>query len=486
MEKRATRQGAGPVRALAKAATGVTGLDEITGGGIPRGRTTLVCGGPGCGKTLLAMAFLAEGATDGEPGVMMSFEETDTDIAINLRSLGLDLGRLVRRKRLAIDQVRVHRHEIEETGSYDLEALFVRLGYAIDTIQARRVVLDGVESLFSSLGDEAVLRAELRRLFQWLRDRKLTAIVTAERGVGELTRHGLEEYISDCVILLDHRVVDQVSTRRLRVLKYRGSAHGANEYPFLIDETGLSVLPVTSLRLDHPVQRQRLLSGIDGLDAMFGGKGYYRGSTILVSGSAGSGKTSIAAHYAQAACARGERCVIMAFEESPSQYLRNMRSIGLELQPFLDRGLLRFHATRSTTHGLEVHLATAHRLADTFDPRLLVIDPINSMGDAGTQHDAGLMLTRLLDYLKGRGVTSILASLSPLESATMDHAGHAVTSMVDAWIALGATHREGRRQRTLAVLKARGMAHAEETHDLAFTRKGLRVAPRRAELGAAA
>ncbi|HEY1077371.1 MAG TPA: circadian clock protein KaiC, partial [Fontimonas sp.] len=308
---------------LAKVATGVRGLDEITLGGLPKGRATLICGGAGCGKTLLAMAFLAHGAQHGEPGVMMSFEESDQDIALNLRSLGQDIGKLIRSRKLAIDQVRLHRHEIDETGSYDLEALFVRLNYAIDSIGAKRVVLDSIETIFGGLSDQGLIRSELRRLFEWLKEKGVTAVVTGERGDGDsLTRHGLEEYISDCVIVLDHRVVEQVSTRRLRVVKYRGSAHGANEYPFLIDESGLSVLPVTSLRLEHAAFKERVSSGIAGLDAMLGGKGYYRGSTILVSGSAGSGKTSVCAHFAHAACARGERCIIMAFEESQSQWLR--------------------------------------------------------------------------------------------------------------------------------------------------------------------
>lgn len=465
-----------PTKGLPKVATGIEGLDEITAGGLPKGRPTLVCGGAGCGKTLLAMAFLAHGAENcGEPGVMMSFEESDQDIALNLRSLGLDVKKLIRAKKLAVDQVRLHRHEIDETGSYDLEALFVRLNYAIDSIGARRVVLDSIETIFGGLTDQGLVRAELRRLFEWLKKKGVTAVVTGERGEdGSLTRHGLEEYISDCVIVLDHRVVEQVSTRRLRVVKYRGSPHGANEYPFLIDETGLSVLPVTSLRLEHAAPKERVSTGIAGLDELLGGKGYYKGSTILISGSAGSGKTSVCAQFAHAACARGERTVVMAFEESQSQYLRNMGSIGLHFKPFLDRGLLQFHATRSTSLGLELHLATAHRLVEKFNPQVVVLDPTGRVGEAGSHHDAGLMFTRLLDYLKGKGVTVVLASLTPA-GINPESAESAVSSMVDSWVALKADEDNGRRQRTLTVLKSRGMWHSDESVRLAFTPKGLQV-----------
>ena len=355
---------------LPKTPTGVSGLDEITNGGLPRGRPTLVCGSAGCGKTLMAMEFLVRGATQfDEPGVFMAFEETAAELAQNVRSLGFDLDDLAARGKFCLDFVRVERSEIEEVGDYDLEGLFIRLGYAIDTIKAKRVVLDTLETLFSGLSNAAVLRSELRRLFRWLKDKGVTAIITAERGEGALTRHGLEEYVSDCVILLDHRVIDQVSTRRLRVVKYRGTAHGTNEYPFLIDEDGISVLPVTSLGLQHEVGDERISSGVPRLDAMLGGKGYFRGSTVLVSGTAGSGKTSLAAHLAQAACGRGEKCLYFAFEESPGQLMRNMRSIGLDLAPWLEKGLLRFHAIRATVHGLEMHLASIHKLVKEFEPR---------------------------------------------------------------------------------------------------------------------
>jgi circadian clock protein KaiC len=361
---------------LPKAPTGIQGLDEITGGGLPRGRQTLVCGSAGCGKTLLAIEFLIRGALDhGEPGVFMTFEETSEELAQNVRSLGFDLDQLIRQKKLIVDHVHIERSQIEETGEYDLEGLFIRLGLAIDSIGARRVVLDTIEALFSGLSNQAILRAELRRLFGWLKDRGVTAIITGERGEGSLTRHGLEEYVSDCVILLDHRVTDQLSTRRLRIVKYRGTAHGTNEYPFLIDEHGFSVLPITSLGLDHSVCDERISSGIPRLDTMLAG-GVYRGSSVLLSGPAGTGKTSFAAHFVDASCRRSERCLFLAFEESQGQVVRNLRSIGLDLGRWIERGLLLFHAARPTLEGLEMHLVRMHRLIRDHRPRLVVVDPM--------------------------------------------------------------------------------------------------------------
>src|SRR6266853_6259960 len=365
---------------LAKAPTGIDGLDEVTGGGLPKGRTTLVCGSAGCGKTLLAMEFLAHGALQyGEPGVCMEFEEATQKLTANVRSLGLDLRELEKRKKLSVDHVRIERNEIEETGEYNLEGLFIRLGHAVDAIKAKRVVLDSVESLFAGLSDVAVLRAELRRLFRWLDDRNLTAIVTGERGTGTLTRHGLEEYIADCVILLDHRVNEQISTRRLRIVKYRGTAHGTAEYPYMIDDDGISVLPITSLALTHKAPTTRVSTGVSGLDQMLGGKGFYRGSSVLVSGTAGTGKSSIAARFASAACARGENCLYFAFEESPQQIVRNMRSVGIDFEPWIQKSLLHFHAVRPTSTGLEGHLAAMQKLVRRMGPKVVVVDPITSI-----------------------------------------------------------------------------------------------------------
>ncbi len=360
---------------LSKAATGIQGLDEITGGGLPRGRPTLVCGSAGCGKTLLAMEFLVRGAVEfGEPGVFLAFEETAEELTQNVRSLGFDLDALVERKMLVVDFVHVERSQIEETGEYDLEGLFIRLGYAIDSIGAKRVVLDTLETLFSGLSNDAILRAELRRLFRWLKNKGVTAVITAERGDGTLTRQGLEEYVSDCVILLDHRVTEQQSTRRMRIVKYRGTTHGTNEYPFLIDEHGFSVLPINSLGMSHEVSEERISTGVPRLDSMLGGQGVYRGSSVLVSGTAGTGKTSLAAHFADATCGRGERCLYLSFEESSSQMFRNMRSIGIDLAPWEQKGLLRFIASRPTTFGLEMHLALLHKLVNDFRPSVVIVD----------------------------------------------------------------------------------------------------------------
>lgn len=400
-------------RELPKARSGVQGLDEITNGGLPRGRPTLVCGSAGCGKTLFGIEFLIRGALQyGEPGVFISFEETEAELTANVASLGFDLGRLVAEKKLAIDHVRVERSEIEETGEYDLEGLFVRLGHAVKSVGAKRLVLDTVESLFASLPNPAVLRSELRRLFRWIKDRGLTAIITGEQGEGLLTRSGLEEYVSDCVIALDHRVTDLVSTRRLRIVKYRGSIHGTNEYPFLIDQDGISVLPITSLGLDHAASAERVSTGIPRLDAMLGGQGYFKGSTVLLSGTAGTGKTSLAAHLIVAAGKRGERVLYLAYEESPAQLVRNMRSIGLDLERYRRRGLLKIVPSRPQAHGLEQHLASVHHIVRAWAPDIVVVDPITNLASAGSLFEARSMVTRLIDFLKMRGTTTLFTSLT--------------------------------------------------------------------------
>jgi circadian clock protein KaiC len=458
---------------IQKAKTGITGLDELTGGGLPAGRPTLVCGAAGCGKTLLAVTFLYNGAASfGEPGVFMTFEERPQDLVDNVASLNYDLGRLIRENKVAIDHVRVERSEIEETGEYDLEGLFIRLGYAIDRIGAKRVVLDTIEALFGGLSNEGVLRAELRRLFEWLKSKGVTAVITAERGDGQLTRHGLEEYVSDCVILLDNRVHEHITTRRLRVVKYRGTAHGTNEYPFLIDESGISVMPVTSAGLDHVAPDARISSGIRDLDQMLEGKGYFRGSSVLVSGMAGSGKSTVAAQFADSVCRGGERCIYFALEESPSQVIRNMRSIGLDLQRWIDEGKLRFLAHRPSLFGLETHLATMHRDIDEFRPAAGVIDPLSSLLHAGERHDVQAMILRLVDFLKAREVTTIFTSLTHgnVEAAMTDMQ---VSSLMDAWLLLYNRESNGEHNRQLHLIKSRGMAHSNQVREFAMTRDGI-------------
>jgi circadian clock protein KaiC len=453
----------------------VQGLDQITAGGFPRGRPTLICGSAGCGKTLLAMEFLVRGAVEyGEPGVFVAFEESVDELTDNVRSLGFDLDHLVARKKIALDHISVDRSEMEENGEYDLGGLFIRLGYALDSIGAKRVVLDTIETIFGGLSNQAILRSELRRLFRFLKDRGVTAVITAERGDGTLTRQGLEEYVSDCVILLDHRIIDQVSTRRLRVVKYRGTSHGTNEYPFLIDAGGFSVLPITSIGLDHQISDERVSSGIPRLDAMLGGAGVYRGSSVLVSGTAGTGKSSIAAHFANASCQRGERCLYFAFEESTNQILRNMRTIGLDLAPWVKKGLLRFAVGRPTSTGLETHLAEMHRQVGDFKPDMVVIDPISNLADAGTLKDASAMLTRLLDFLKSRQATGVFVSLTTGDAAR-EGTEVGISSVIDTWLLLRDIELGGERNRAIYVLKSRGMAHSNQIREFLITPKGVQL-----------
>jgi circadian clock protein KaiC len=455
---------------LAKVATGVDGFDEITGGGLPQGRPTLVCGGPGCGKTLFALQFLVHGAARGESGVFVTFEETEEDLLQNAASLGYDLPGLLKRNRLALEYVRVERSEIEETGEYDLEGLFIRLDHALRTTRARRIVLDTIESLFAGLSNLAVLRAELRRLFRWLKDRGITAVITGERGTTTLTRQGLEEYVSDCVILLDHRVTDQISTRRLRVVKYRGSSHGTNEYPFLIDRRGIAVLPVTSLQLLHRATSERISTGLDWLDEMLGGKGYFQASSVLLSGGAGTAKTTLAACFLDAACRRGERALCFQFEESPPQYTRNMRSVGLNLDRWVKKGLLTIHAARPTLYGLEFHLATMHREVDEARPSVVVVDPLSSFTGASFD-EVNSMVMRLIDYLKGRSITAMFTHLIPGSGASPE-VEVGVSSLIDTWILLRNSPPGEQGGRHLSVLKSRGMAHSSERRSFELTDDG--------------
>jgi len=473
--KKNTPKSSTPARQLPKCPTGIQGLDEITGGGLPLARPTLVCGGAGCGKTLLAAEFLVRGAVQfDEPGVFMSFEETEPELHANVASLGFDLTGLVRRKKILVDHVHIERSEFQETGEYDLAGLFVRLGHAIDSIGAKRVVLDTLEVLFASLPNEAILRAELRRLFRWLKDKGVTAVITAERGTGQLTRHGLEEYVSDCVIVLDHRVTDQIATRHLRVVKYRGALHGTNEFPFLIGDEGISVLPITSLSLNHTVSNERIATGIPRLDAMLGGKGFFRGSSILLTGTPGTGKTIVSANFAHAAARRGERVLFFSFEESPQQIIRNLHSIGLRLEPLVKRGLLRFHSARPSLYGLEMHLATMFKEIATFKPQVVVIDPITSLMDAGTDSECKAMITRLIDFLKAGQVTSLFTSLTQGGQA-LQQSEASMSSLMDSWLLLQDFEGNGERNRVFYVLKARGMAHSNQIREFLISNHGIDI-----------
>ncbi len=462
-------------KVLPKSPTSIQGLDEITGGGLPKGRPTLVCGGAGCGKTLFAMEFLVRGATQhNEPGVFISFEETEKELTANVASLGFDLDSLVERKKIWLEHIHIERSEIEQSGEYDLEGLFIRVHHAIESIGAKRVVLDTIESLFSGLPNPLILRAELRRLLNWLKRKGVTTIITAERGEGTLTRQGLEEYVSDCVILLDHRVNDQSSIRRLRIVKYRGSTHGTNEYPFLIDEDGFSVLPVTSLGLNYSSSAERISTGIPRLDTMLSGKGYFRSSTMLVSGTAGTGKTSIAAQFAEAACKRGERVLFFTFEESPSQLMRNMLSIGIDLEPWVKKGLLQFHATRPTLYGLENHLTTSIKLINKFEPNIVIVDPINGFMVGENQTEVKTMLLRLVDFLKMKQLTAFFTSLTS-ETENLSIPDVDISSLIDTWLLVRDLEIGGERNRGLYVLKSRGMAHSNQIREFRLTNHGIEL-----------
>jgi circadian clock protein KaiC len=460
---------------LPKSPTSIQGLDEITGGGLPKGRPTLVCGGAGCGKTLFAMEFLVHGATlYNEPGVFMSFEETEEELKANVASLGFDLANLIDLKKIWVEHIHVERCEIEQSGEYDLEGLFIRIHHAIESIGAKRLVLDTLESLFSGLPNPLILRAELRRLLRWLKKKGVTTIITAERGDGSLTRQGMEEYVSDCVILLDHRVKDQSSIRRLRIVKYRGSIHGTNEYPFLIDEDGFSVLPVTSLGLNYFSSKERISTGIPRLDTMLSGKGFFRCSTVLVSGTAGTGKTSIASQFVEAACKRNERVLFFTFEESSSQLVRNMCSIGINLEPWIKKGLLQFHATRPTLYGLETHLTTIIKLINKFEPNIVILDPINAFVIGENQSEVKTMLLRLVDFLKMKQITAFFTSLTS-GGDNIEITDVYISSLIDTWLLLRDIEIGGERNRGLYVLKSRGMAHSNQIREFQLTDHGIEL-----------
>lgn len=458
---------------LPKTPTGINGLDQITLGGLPKGRPTLICGSTGCGKTLFSLEFLIRGAQEfDEPGVFMAFEEKPQELAMNVASLGFDLVKLQEDKKIKIDYVHIDRSEIEETGEYDLEGLFIRLGYAIDSIGAKRVVLDTIENLFAGLTDQGILRAELRRLFGWLKEKGVTAIITGERGEKTLTRQGLEEYVSDCVILLDHRIINQISTRRLRIIKYRGTLHGTNEYPFLIDEEGISVLPVTSLQLDKPVSSETIPTGIPALNDMFSGAGFYRGSSVLVSGTAGTGKTSIASSFANQACSDGQKCLFFAFEESPMQIIRNMGSIGMDLQQHVDNGLLKFYASRPTLYGLEMHLVAIHKAIKKFKPQVVILDPITNLITIGSVSEVKAMLVRLIDFLQEEQITVMFTALT-LNNIINEQTDEGVSSLVDVWMLIKDIEMNGERNKGLYVMKSRGMRHSNQVREFVIAEEGL-------------
>jgi len=476
-----------PELKLQKCLTGIKGFDEITQGGIPQDRITLLCGGTGTGKTLLAVDFLIHGATEyNEPGVFMSFEETEDELYQDVASLKLNLHALVAKNKIVLDFVVLERRDIQEAGEFNLEGIFVRLEHAIDSVKAKRVVLDSIESLFAGVTDVGILRLEIKRLFRWLKDKKVTALITGEvqQGTGDgqqrsFTRHGLEEYISDCIILVDNRVREQIATRRIRVIKYRGSNHGVNEYPFVIDSGGLSVIPITSAGLDQPGTSERVSTGIASLDKLFQGGGYTRGSTVLASGTAGTGKTSLAAAFAVETCRRGEKCLFLSYEESPGQLIQNLSSIGLNLEPLVKKGLLKIVSTRPSFFGLEMHLLDLYKLLAEFQPRAVVIDPLTSLLGQGNRLEIQSMLTRMIDALKSKCITGFFTSLvsSTAQNDTSGEIG--VSSLIDTWIVVRELEEnEGRRRiRGLYIVKSRGMGHSSDVHKLVFSSDGLLLVP---------
>ncbi|HMK46615.1 MAG TPA: circadian clock protein KaiC, partial [Methanocella sp.] len=462
-----------PLKGIEKAKTGIRGFDDVTYGGVPRGRPTLVAGGAGCGKTMFAMEFIVHGAVDyGEPGVFITFEENVSDLKKNFASIGYDLDRLIEEKKIAIDHVFVDRNLIMETGEYDLDALFIRLGYAIDSIGAKRVSLDTIEVLFSGLSNHALLRAELVRLFRWLKERGITAVVTGEKGAEQLTRYGLEEYIADCVIFLDNRVTEQIVTRRLRIVKYRGSTHGMDEYPFIIGGDGIIIFPITSIKTDYKLSRERVSSGIGKLDLMLDGKGFFRGSSILYTGTAGTGKTSFAAYYVDAACRRGERCLYIAFEETEDQIVRNMKSIGLDLDQWVKKGLLKFYVTRPSLYGLEMHIVLIEDQLRRFQPQNMVMDPISDFTAIGGGKEVKSMLTRLQDIMKFGGITAVYTDLVTGDIQPRSTEVH-ISSIIDTWIMLRNVEFNGERSRSLVLIKSRGMPHSNQIREFLFSSHGV-------------
>jgi circadian clock protein KaiC len=458
-----------------KTLTGISGLDDITNGGLPTGRPTLICGSPGAGKTLFSLEFIFNGAKHfNEPGVIMTFEEKAEDLETNVASIGFDLEKMQKEKKIIIDHAYIDRSEIQETGEYDLDGLFIRLGHAIDSIGAKRVMLDTIENLFGGLSNEAILRSEIRRLFGWLKEQQVTTIITAERGEKSLTRQGLEEYVSDCVILLDHRVHNQISTRLLRIVKYRGSLHGTNEYPFLIDENGISVLPVTSPRLNKNVSTERVSSGIPSLDEMIDGGGFFRGGSIMISGTAGTGKTSMAVSLANASCMRNEKCLYYAFEESPQQIIRNMKSIGIYLEPYIKSGLMEIVSARPNIYGLEMHLVSMYKKIAQMKPRMVIIDPVTNLISIGSMSELKSVLIRLMDLLQNDGITAVFTSLI-YNNDINTQTDEGISSLVDAWIQVRDIETNGERNRGIYIMKARGMGHSNKVREFEITKDGIQL-----------
>ncbi|HCY88082.1 MAG TPA: KaiC 1 [Desulfobacteraceae bacterium] len=473
---KATSRGSGKKRQVKKSPTGIEGLDDITGGGLPAGRPTLLCGGAGSGKTLMAMEFIVKGISMfKENGVYLSFEESKNELFDNVASLGFDMDVFDAQQHIFVREIDLGMHDFVESGDYNLDGLFAQIEYGIDCVGAKRIVIDGIETLFSHFSRESIIRKELKRIFRWLKGKGVTALITSEQGgtPGSITRHGIEEYISDCVIILDHRITEQVATRRLHIQKYRGARHGTNEYPFLITDNGISVFPITATQLDHDASSQQVSTGIQKLDDMFRG-GYYKGSSILITGTAGTGKSSLVSYFANAVCGDNEKCLYFAFEESARQIVRNMGSIGMDLQGFIDKGLLKIHAARPMLQGLEMHLLTMHEIIEKEQPSAVILDPVSNLDSIGSVLDVKLMFIRVIDYLKQNGITALYTALTPGDSMP-EATDVGISSIMDTWILLQNLERNGQRERSLYIMKSRGLGHSNKIRKFRISDNGIDI-----------
>ena len=462
---------------LPKSLTGIQGLDDITYGGIPQNRPTLLVGSIGTGKTIFAMEYIINGITMfNEPGVFMTFEEQTDELQINVTSMGYNLSKLIADNKIYLEHLHIDHREIQATGKYDIEGLFIRIEMAIEKVKAKRIVLDALDTLFIGL-DSQILRSEIKRLFFWLKEKKVTAIITSEVGDIFLTRLGFEEVVADCVIELNNRLNNQISTRRLRIVKYRGSYHSTNEYPFMIDHKGITIFPIISEAPQIIVSNERISSGIKQIDEMLDGRGFYVGSSILVSGSAGTGKSSIAASFIKDVCEKKGTALYCAFEEAPNQIKRNMASIGIFLEPYEKSGNLHFYYSRPTLQTLELHFIAIKKLIKQINPSVVILDPITNLMIENINSDIRTMLTRFVDYLKMEQITVLLTATLTVSSLELIQSNEGISSMVDTCIMIQEKNIIDSRRRTLYIMKSRGICNSKKEVEFIITSEGISIAP---------